>query len=289
MKVTGFTFIRNAEKFDYPISEAISSILPLCDIVVVAVGQSDDKTLEIVQALGPKIKIVPTIWDDNLREGGKVLADETNKAMDAIQNHPEWCLYIQGDEVLHENSLEILRKAMELWKDDSRVEGLLVNYKHFYGSYDYIGDAPRWYRKEVRAVRPDPLIRSFRDAQGFRKNNQLLNVKDTDAVYHHYGWVKTPEKQQAKQKSFHRLWHNDIWLRQNIRDDNKFDYSGVDSLIPFDGKHPVVMTERIKNANWEFHFDPATKKLSLKNKLKTLLFKITGIRIGEYRNYKIIP
>ena len=31
MKVSGFTFIRNAEKYDYPIVEAISSILSLCD------------------------------------------------------------------------------------------------------------------------------------------------------------------------------------------------------------------------------------------------------------------
>ncbi|MGI8892745.1 MAG: glycosyltransferase family 2 protein, partial [Bacteroidia bacterium] len=31
MKVTGFTFIRNAVKFDYPVVEAITSILPICD------------------------------------------------------------------------------------------------------------------------------------------------------------------------------------------------------------------------------------------------------------------
>ena len=42
MKVCGFTFIRNAEKFDFPIVEAINSILPLCDCFVVAVGDSDE-------------------------------------------------------------------------------------------------------------------------------------------------------------------------------------------------------------------------------------------------------
>jgi hypothetical protein len=44
MKVSGFTFIRNAIKYDYPIVEAIQSILPLCDEVVVAVGNSEDET-----------------------------------------------------------------------------------------------------------------------------------------------------------------------------------------------------------------------------------------------------
>ena len=40
MRVSGFTFIRNAIHYDYPIVEAIHSILPLCDEVVVAVGNS---------------------------------------------------------------------------------------------------------------------------------------------------------------------------------------------------------------------------------------------------------
>ena len=84
MKVSGFTFIRNARKFDYPIEEAIQSILPLCDEVVVAVGNSEDDTREMVAALGPKIRIIDTQWDDSLREGGRVLAEETNKALDAI-------------------------------------------------------------------------------------------------------------------------------------------------------------------------------------------------------------
>jgi hypothetical protein len=46
MKITGFTFIRNALKYDYPILEAIQSILPICDAFVVAVGNSDDDRLK---------------------------------------------------------------------------------------------------------------------------------------------------------------------------------------------------------------------------------------------------
>jgi hypothetical protein len=81
MKVCGFTIIRNAIKFDYPVIESITSILPICDQFIVAVGNSDDETLQLIQSINsPKIKIIETIWDDSLREGGKVLADETNKA-----------------------------------------------------------------------------------------------------------------------------------------------------------------------------------------------------------------
>jgi len=103
MKVSGFTFVRNAVLYDYPIVEAIQSILPLCDELVVAVGNSDDETLELIQSISnPKIKIIETIWDDSLRKGGAVLAVETQKAFEAISSKSDWAVYIQGDEVIHE-------------------------------------------------------------------------------------------------------------------------------------------------------------------------------------------
>ena len=98
MKVTGFTIIRNALKFDYPIIEAIQSILPLCDDFVVAVGNSEDDTLNLIKNINSeKIQIIETVWDDTLRKGGQVLAEETNKAFAAIPDNTDWCFYIQAD------------------------------------------------------------------------------------------------------------------------------------------------------------------------------------------------
>ena len=75
MKVTGFSFIRNGIKLDYPIVEAIQSILPICDEFVVAVGHSDDDTLTLIKSIDPvKIRIIETIWDDSLRENGAVFS-----------------------------------------------------------------------------------------------------------------------------------------------------------------------------------------------------------------------
>ena len=84
MKVYGFTFIRNAIKFDYPIVEAIKSILPLCDEIIVAVGDSEDDTMQLIKSIDPKVKVIETVWDDDLREGGRTLALETDKAYAAI-------------------------------------------------------------------------------------------------------------------------------------------------------------------------------------------------------------
>ncbi len=289
MKVTGFTFIRNAIRFDYPVVEAIQSILPLCDEFVVLLGNSDDDTEKLIKQISSdKIRIFESIWDDSLREGGRVLADETNKALYKISKDSTWCFYIQADEILHEKYIPAVKRAMEQWKDDIQVEGLLFDYTHFYGSYDFIGDSVKWYRKEVRIIRNDPSIKSFRDAQGFQKSGRPLRVKPADASIHHYGWVKPPGKQQEKQKYFHQLWHTDEWMKKNISADAEFDYSGVDSLAHFKGTHPEVMKNRIAQKNWKFDFDPSQKKLSLKSRFKMKLEKVTGWRIGEYKNYKLI-
>lgn len=289
MKVSGFTFIRNAIKFDYPIVEAIMSILPLCDEVVVAVGKSDDDTRKLIEQIDSnKIRIIDTVWDDNLREGGHVLAVETDKAFDALSNDSDWAIYIQGDEVLHEKYLEAVKEGMEKWVNTPDVEGLLLNYQHFYGSYDFVGDSRRWYRREVRVVRNDKSIRSYRDAQGFRKNGRPLNVKHIDATMYHYGWVKPPEAQQAKQQSFNKLWHTDDWVEKKIPKVESFDYSSIDSLRHFTGTHPDVMKTRIKALNWNFSFDPSKKKLPLKSRFLHTVESITGWRPGEYKNYRII-
>lgn len=289
MKVSGFTIARNIIKYDYPIVEAINSILPICDEVVVAVGKSEDDTLKLVQSINsPKIKIIETVWNESLREGGRVLADETNKAFDATGANSDWCFYIQGDEVIHEKYLPVIREAMEKYKDDKQVEGLLFNYTHFYGSYDYVGDSRMWYRKEIRVIKNDKSIRSYKDAQGFRKEGRKLNVKPVDAFVYHYGWVKNPQAQQAKQMSFNRLWHDDSWMKKNVPDVTEFDYSQIDSLAKFKGTHPEIMQERIDKMNWKFTFDPTQKKLSMKLKFLLFIERKTGWKIGEYKNYKII-
>src|ERR1700752_4569072 len=134
MKVSGFTIIRNAVKYDYPVVEAITSILPVCDEFIVSVGNSDDDTLELIKSINsPKIKIMESVWDDSLREGGKLLSIETNKAFDAIGSSSDWCFYIQSDEVIHEKYHEIIREGMKKYKDDKTVDGLLFHYTHFYG------------------------------------------------------------------------------------------------------------------------------------------------------------
>ena len=107
-----------------------------------------------------------------------MLADETNKAFKAISPDTDWCVYIQGDEVLHEDGYEEVLKAMKKWKDVKSVDGLLFNYIHFFGSYDYVGTESKWYSREIRIIKNNPSFWSYRDAQGFRKGE---NERSTSA------------------------------------------------------------------------------------------------------------
>jgi glycosyltransferase involved in cell wall biosynthesis len=291
MFVSGFTFVRNAIKFDYPIVEVITSILPVCDEMIVAVGNSDDDTLELIKSIdSPKIKIIETVWDDRLREGGKVLAVETNKALAAVSKDADWCFYIQGDEVVHEQYLSNIRKAMEDNLHDLKVEGLLFKYLHFYGSYQYVADSQKWYRQEIRIIRNQQNITSYRDAQGFRTiDDKKLNVKWIEAYVYHYGWVKSPEIQKEKMKSSINFWATDEEAAPVKKHyDESFDYAGIDSLTNFKGTHPAVMQARLERMNWQFDFDIREKKLSLKNRFRTWVEELTGWRIGEYRNFKLL-
>jgi len=288
VKVSGFTFVRNAVKLDYPVVEAIKSIEPLCDEIIVAVGNSEDETRSLIQSISSKIRIIDTIWDDNLREGGRVLAIETDKAKSAVSEDSDWLIYIQADECIHEKYYPEIRLALEKNKDREDVDGILLKYLHFYGSYDFIGDSRTWYRQEIRIIKNDHAIKSWKDAQGFRKNGQKLQVIALNASVYHYGWVRHPKFMMAKSLEANKYWHSDEWIAERFNADEEFDYGAIDSLKRFEGTHPAVMQGRIGKMNWTFDKDPSTKKFGLKAALLYKLEQKTGWRIGEHRNFKII-
>jgi hypothetical protein len=286
MKISGFTIIRNALINDYPIVEAIRSILPVVDEMIVLVGNSEDRTEDLIRDIpSEKIKIYHSLWDPSLTKGGKVLAVETDKARQFISKDSDWSFYIQADEVIHEKYHDVIRRTAEKYKDDLRVEGLVFNYLHFYGNYEYVADSRKWYSKEVRIIRNDPGIQSYRDAQGFRRGTRKIHAKPVEATVYHYGWVKSPKKMKEKLNKVLEFWSDSI---DEQVPEEAFDFSQFDSLQHFKGDHPAVMQKRIDEKNWRVDLDISKKKLKLKNKLLYWYEKKTGKRLFEFRNFKII-
>jgi hypothetical protein len=291
MKVAGFSFIRNALQFDFPVVEAITSVLPLCDEFFIAVGRSEDQTLELIHSIpSDKIRITETEWKSELVKGGEVYAEETNKAFDAISADYDWCVYIQGDEVLHEMYIETVRSSMFKYLNNNSIDGLLFRYRHFYGTYGYTGDSRHWYRREVRIIRNNKEIRSFRDAQGFRKNGRKLRVVPVDAEVYHYGWVRHPQYMQRKIEAVSQYYNGNITSEviENLKE-QEFNYNqNYDALALFSGTHPKVMLPRIARLNWQADFNLKKRNLNLRYRILFWFEKLTGIRPFEFRNYKIV-
>jgi glycosyltransferase involved in cell wall biosynthesis len=269
---------------------SIRSLLPLCDEVIVNVPRSTDGTLAAVRAINdPRIRILETEWDDSQRSGGRALSHHTNLAL--AQCTGDWCVYIQGDEVLHENSIPAVRRAMERELDNRAVQGLLADYTHFYGSYWTTVYSFGWYYKEVRVVRRDPKIQSVGDAQGFRAvNGEKLWVKNSGARYFHYGFALEPSRARIKLSNLTTLYGNQKGLQAMADRPTRF-YADDQKVKPFTGTHPSVMRDTVAAATWVYHSRNPLIRFRREyfwEDIALLLKRCTGITLGVHKNYRLI-
>ena len=293
MKISGFSFVRNAVKLYYPVVESIKSALPLVDEFVIACGDSDDGTTEMIRAIGdPKVKIIETAWDSSQFVKGASNAVQTNIALDACSG--DWCFYLQADEVLHEKYLPVLREKMEKYLEVPEVEGLLFDYAHFYGSYNLYQAAHNWYAREIRIIRSGIGARSWESAQGFRIEGRKLRVIPVDAEIYHYGWVRPPVKMMKKQIALSSVHHEKEWVEERYPDDEvDFNFGSLKTCRRFTGTHPAVMKERIASLDWEVKPRKPNKKDHKHDRfmVRLLTFVENNIlhrKLGEYKNYVLI-
>jgi glycosyltransferase involved in cell wall biosynthesis len=293
MKISGFSFVKNAVKLYYPVIESIKSALPLVDEFIIACGDSDDGTTDLIRSIGdPKIKIIETIWNPEHFVHGAVNAVQSNIALDACVG--DWCFYLQADEVVHEKYLAVLREKMEKYLDTPEVEGLLFDYIHFYGSYYLYQTAHNWYAKEIRIIRNKTGVRSWESAQGFRINGRKLHVVPAGAKIFHYGWVRPPVKMMKKQIALSSVHHEKEWVEKKYPNGNaEFNYGSLKTCRRFTGTHPEVMKERIDSLNWEAKPGKPNKKDHKHDRLSVRLLTflenyIVHRKLGEYRNYVLI-
>lgn len=251
MKVSGFTFIRNAVRYDFPVIEAITSTLPIVDEFIVNVGKSDDGTLELIRSIpSDKVRIVESVWDESLKKDGLIYSQQTNIAL--AQCTGDWALYVQGDEVIHEQDLPAMVRAMKANLDNRTVKGLVSRYLHFMG--DYWSLNPWFYHRAVRVIRNNGEIESCGDAVGFhvKATRQYLQsgprewLADSGARMFHYGWVKEPKTMLAKKREQVTVYTD----RLSPADERQIAseawiFEEYDILKNFTGTHPAVIRERV--------------------------------------------
>ena len=246
--------VRNGDKYYFPIKESIESILPIVDEFIVAIGKGDpdDKTLERIESIqSPKIKIYHREWDEKKFIDGLIFKDETDFALSKCSG--DWCFYLQADEIIHEDDLDPIYQACESGLEDDRLDGLLFNYLHFWGDYDHYLPLHGWYKNEIRLIKNHREIMSYKDAQSFRKkNNVKLNVKLIDAKVYHYGWVRPPRLLQLKKKEQDGMHIGKEKAKQEYKKKQlEFDYGPLGRIPVYIGKHPKVMRDWMEKLDWK--------------------------------------
>ncbi|MDX2284444.1 MAG: hypothetical protein NW241_09790 [Bacteroidia bacterium] len=313
MRISGFSFARNAVKLHYPIREAVASALPLVDEFVVALGDCDpdDGTREALESLhSPKLRILDTVWDLEAFPRGMEHAHQTDLAK--AQCSGDWLLYLQADEVLHEADLPRIRARCEalLHRDD--IEALLLRYHHFWGDYAHELRSHGWYREEIRIIRNRPEIHSWESAQSFRRIPQFdgrsyrnpegsfkLRAARADAAIYHYGWVRPPASMQTKRQVFDRIHHGtEAAAARHAANAPVFDYGDLSRIPRFRGTHPAVMAPRIAALDWQDQLrhgggPPRSRGLVKHERLKYRLVSwlenrlFGGRTLWGFRNYEL--
>ena len=257
---------RNADSLYYPIKESILSILPIVDEFVIAVGKGSvgDKTRELIESIdSSKIRIIDTVWDTEKFRKGSVHAQQTDLAKSECKG--DWLFYLQADEVVHEKDHKTIVEACEKYKSDLRVDGFVFDYIHFWGDYNHYHNSHVWYDREIRIVRNDPTIHSWKSAQSFRRYDDFneskylekegtskLKVHCLKAKVYHYGWVRPPEMMTKKINALDKI-HSHAKERQLA----PFSYGNLNAIPLFRGTHPSVMKEWMLKADWKNDGSPS--------------------------------
>ncbi len=285
MKVSAFTFIKNGQILGYPFLQSIQSILPIVDEFIVNVGKSEDNTLELIKSLSSsKIKIIESQWNDSMQDKGYVYGQQ--KMIAQFNCSGDWAFYIEADEIYHESDLNQIRESMKVHLNDSNVEALVFDFKHFYGNANSILNSPGWYRSEARIIKNS--IRSYAPDGLFwlvlesNKKGRYPKSKHTGVCCYHYGWVRSEDQMNLKSIKVQKYWG---------AEPVKIDYTQMDHSIieEFKGVHPQIMSEWLTSDDGLYQADPNYKltKKQKKHRMMIKLEKYLNLELSK-KHYKLV-
>lgn len=289
IKLYGFTLLRNGVKYDYSFRESFTSLSQLCEEVYVAVDRGDDNSWDEVAKL-PKMKIIPSVWDMSLKKG-LVLSVETNKALTALRadhglDDSAWGIYLQADEVLHEDDYELLRADIAKASAEG-ADALSFRYLHFWQTHHHIAVGKKWYPHEIRAIKLKTNIESWGDAQGFRNQKKVFY---TEARIYHYGHVREQDSYAVKMRDMGKLYHEAEALEERLEKGLKDARKNKCEL--YFGTHPLVMKERIIKMNDIWELPVAEEVVIVGNPQKypeRLIQSIAARKVTWFKSYSDVP
>lgn len=244
MKLGGTTFIHNGVEHDYCFEESIRSLLGVCDEVVVVEAASTDDTLKRIQAINdPKIKIVSAPWLQSplIRETNtdwtKDLAELARSNLTAPMN-----LYLQGDEVLHEEDYPLIRTLAAQWKP-----------RYFQRLNFWLDDSHLAPHGHVCGHRVCRLAPSDRRVIWGSESLEDSSAQDSDVRIFHYGFIRKGEGFRKKSEIMGKNFIGAIDpIIYNYEKEGPMALKNLfkGQLIPYTGSHPSIASDWLKEREY---------------------------------------
>lgn len=254
MSLGGHIFVRDGIRLDYCVAEAVNSLLPICDDVVVMDCGSSDGTPDLLRrefGSNPKVRLFfDGPWDQYKGQHGerlRLLGEDGRKLLTT-----DWQFMLQADEVLHERSYDPIRHAMQSGRSD----------RYYCRRVDLWGDVNRCvfldinrYPQSRRPMDPD-LVRLAKvsvpvvsDAGTLDKDGANGDYFELITIYH-YSMVRDPVVLPVKCVEMHAWYHgqppemreDDVmvrWMRQGQPFDHTI-WKTNEELQPIPYSHPVA-------------------------------------------------
>jgi len=285
MKVSAFTFIKNGQILGYPFLQSIKSILSIVDEFVINVGDSEDDTLEMIRSINDKkIRIIESKWSDCMSDRGYVYGQQ--KMIAQFNCTGDWVFYIEGDEVYHEKELDQINSSMKFYLNDSNVEALVFDFKHFYGNANSFLNSPGWYRSDARIIKnsirsyaPDGLFWLVLDSN---KKGRYPRAKKIGVTCYHYGWVRSETQMNLKSRKVQKYWGGEPTV---------IDYSQMDQKIisEFSGSHPDIIKTWLPRDIGVYVTDPVYKltQKQKKHRVMIMIENLFGFDLSK-KHFKLV-
>jgi glycosyltransferase involved in cell wall biosynthesis len=248
--LAGILCCRNTDSLDYCWREAGASLLGVCDELILCDCDSDDGTRQAMDEwakMEPRIAICNFPWTNPKRDNEWWL-NFLNYARQHAKS--EMVMLLDADEVLHEDSYEIVRRVADagqaafcqrynFWRDSRS----LIPKGHCCG-YEVLRLGPKnyWYPSDY----PDPHGRDHAIVSMATKTNIKIM---------HYGFIRERGAFFRKAREVLRIWNDAFDPRLEVAEKeggNWMTHSAMPEwtkeLVPFQGSHPKAihnwLTER---------------------------------------------
>lgn len=236
--IGGLVVTHNCIELDYCFEAAVKSLLPICDQVVVCDSDSTDGTrqrLDEMASQDKRIEIVNATWNPPVDGKHHWFIEWLNFARSHLKT--TWQMSLDADEVLHEDTHEIIRSASNaahglsfarhnFWKDSRQLSGgICCSDKVF-----------RFGLQKLPTISDEPHPEGSPE--------MVKNAIDSKGEIFHYGFIRRKAAFYAKAKIMLKAWfgtYDDRLVQAESTGSGWHDLViSPDKLTPFSGSHPMA-------------------------------------------------